>query len=132
MLMEDIEEAILTLDALQDLGVALAIDDFGTGYSSLNYLKRLPIDHVKVDRSFVSDIPRNVDDMAITAAVIAMAHQLNLSVVAEGVETREQLEFLSRHRCEFGQGYLFGPPLPFEQVQEMIRSGALLAGVGGS
>jgi diguanylate cyclase (GGDEF)-like protein/PAS domain S-box-containing protein len=132
MLMEDIEEAILTLDALQDLGVALAIDDFGTGYSSLNYLKRLPIDHVKVDRSFVSDIPRNADDMAITAAVIAMAHQLNLSVVAEGVETREQMAFLCEHRCEFGQGYLFGPPLPFERVKDLIRSGTVLAGIAGS
>lgn len=126
MLMEDIEEAILTLDALRQLGVSLSIDDFGTGYSSLNYLKRLPIDYVKVDRSFVSDIPQNADDMAITAAVVAMAHRLDLRVVAEGVETPAQLEFLKEHRCEYGQGYLFGPPLPFERIGELMTPGTPL------
>lgn len=110
MLMGDLDDAIHTLEALRELGVSLAIDDFGTGYSSLSHLKRLPIDLIKVDRSFVSDIPANADDMAITAAVIAMAHQLNLAVVAEGVETRAQAAFLEEQGCEFGQGYLYGRP----------------------
>ena len=131
LLMDDIEKAMLTLDALHELGVALAIDNFGSGFSSLNHLMRLPIDQVKVDHSFVSDIPRNVDAMAITTAVIAMAHRLDLSVVAEGVETREQLDFLREHGCDFGQGYLFGPPLPLEQVQELIRAGTELASTAG-
>ncbi len=110
MLMSELDETLTTLNALRRLGVTLAIDDFGTGYSSLNHLKRLPIDRLKVDRGFVSDIPDSADDMAITAAVIAMAHQLNLEVVAEGVETRAQADFLKAQRCEFGQGYLYGRP----------------------
>lgn len=116
MLMGDVEEAITTLDALRELGVSLSIDDFGTGYSSLNYLKRLPIDLIKVDRGFVSDIPASADDMAITAAVIAMAHQLNLAVVAEGVETLAQAEFLEGQGCEYGQGYLYGRPCGIEAM----------------
>jgi diguanylate cyclase (GGDEF)-like protein/PAS domain S-box-containing protein len=121
MLMKDMEETIAALGALQAQGVILSIDDFGTGYSSLNYLKRLPIHKVKVDRSFVSDIPTSVDDMAITAAVVAMAHKLNLEVVAEGVETPEQLFFLNEHRCEYGQGFLFGPPLPWGAMLRLLR-----------
>ncbi|HSG88133.1 MAG TPA: EAL domain-containing protein [Pseudomonadales bacterium] len=129
MLMLDIEEAIVTLHRLRALGVSLSIDDFGTGYSSLNYLKRLPIDHVKVDRTFVSDIPESADDMAITAAVVAMAHRLQLTVVAEGVETRAQLLFLRDHGCEYGQGYLFGPPLPFAEIRDLILTASPLAQV---
>ncbi|MCC5888147.1 MAG: PAS domain S-box protein [Gammaproteobacteria bacterium] len=123
MLMGDVDEAISTLDALRELGVTLSIDDFGTGYSSLNYLKRLPIDLIKVDRGFVSDIPDSADDMAITAAVIAMAHQLNLAVVAEGVETRAQAEFLESHGCEYGQGYLYGRPCGIDAMLEALQSG---------
>lgn len=120
MLMHDIEEAIRMLEALHGIGVTLAVDDFGTGYSSLAYLKRLPLDRLKVDRTFVSDIPHNDDDVAITSAVIAMAHQLKLDVVAEGVETREQLEFLATESCELAQGYLFGPPMPYAEVEATV------------
>lgn len=116
MLMSELDDALSTLRALRYLGVNLAIDDFGTGYSSLNYLKRLPINQLKVDRVFVSDIPESSDDMAITAAVIAMAHQLNLEVVAEGVETRGQAEFLAAQGCEFGQGYLYGRPATADDI----------------
>ena len=121
MLMDDAEAATLTVDKLHELGVKLAIDDFGTGYSSLNYLRRFPIDTVKIDRSFVMDIPDNPDDEAITAAVIAMAHRLNLQVVAEGVETAQQLEFLAGHDCEFAQGYYFAKPLPIEEMEQLIN-----------
>ena len=120
MLMGDIEAANQTVQRLHELGVKLAIDDFGTGYSSLNYLKKFPIDTVKVDRSFVMDIPKSSDDMAITSAVIAMAHRLNMAVVAEGVETREQLEFLQEHGCEYAQGYLFSKPMPLAKVKSML------------
>jgi diguanylate cyclase (GGDEF)-like protein/PAS domain S-box-containing protein len=120
MLMDDAEAAAFTVERLHELGIKLAIDDFGTGYSSLNYLKRFPIDTVKIDRSFVMDIPTNADDMAITAAVISMAHRLSLVVVAEGVETTEQLKFLSEHDCEYGQGYYFSKPLPFAEIQRFF------------
>ena len=120
MLMHDIEEAIAMLERLHGIGVSLAVDDFGTGYSSLNYLKRLPIDRVKVDQTFVSDIPDSEDDVAITSAVIAMAHQLKLDVVAEGVETPAQLEFLAAAECELAQGFLFGEPLPFEEAEAIV------------
>ncbi|MEK9766953.1 MAG: EAL domain-containing protein, partial [Thalassolituus sp.] len=90
-LMEDVEAAIGIMQEIKSTGVSIAIDDFGTGYSSLSYIKRFPIDVLKVDRSFVTDIPDDKNDMAITAAVIAMAHKLSLNVVAEGVETEEQL-----------------------------------------
>ena len=122
MLMDDAEAASLTVRRLHDLGVKLAIDDFGTGYSSLNYLKRFPISTVKVDRSFVMDIPSNTDDMAITAAVIAMSHRLNLEVVAEGIESPAQLSFLKEHRCEFGQGYFFSKPVPMDEVARQLEA----------
>lgn len=122
MLMHDIKAASLTVQNLSDLGVKLAIDDFGTGYSSLNYLKRFPIDTIKVDRSFVMDIPSSEDDMAITSAVIAMAHQLKMRVVAEGVETVKQLKFLKEQNCEYAQGYLFGKPMPLDAIRRLIES----------
>ena len=125
MLMQDVEAASQTVQRLHDLGADLAIDDFGTGYSSLNYLKKFPINTVKVDRSFVIDIPESEDDMAITSAVIAMAHQLKMEVVAEGVETPEQLNFLRRHNCEYAQGYLFGRPMPLKDLRELITVGRL-------
>lgn len=116
-LMENLEDAIQKLQAAKNLGILVSIDDFGTGYSSLGYLKRLPVNIVKVDRSFVMDIPDDKDDMEITAAVIAMSHSLNYEVVAEGVETLEQLEFLKRCNCDYAQGYLFSRPLPREELE---------------
>ncbi|MDR6678370.1 putative bifunctional diguanylate cyclase/phosphodiesterase [Pseudomonas oryzihabitans] len=109
-----------TLEALKRLGMSLAMDDFGTGYSSLSYLKKFPIDIIKIDRSFIKDIPDNQDDMEITSAVIAMAHNLRLQVVAEGIETTEQLAFLRHHRCDIGQGYLFDKPIPAEQLDTAL------------
>jgi diguanylate cyclase (GGDEF)-like protein/PAS domain S-box-containing protein len=120
MLMDAVEAAAMTIDRLHELGVKLAIDDFGTGYSSLNYLKKFPIDTVKVDRSFVKDIPNDPDDMEITAAVIAMAHRLKMAVVAEGVETAEQLAFLSQHNCEYAQGFLFSQAQPLEAITRLL------------
>ncbi|MFW2374306.1 MAG: EAL and GGDEF domain-containing protein [Gammaproteobacteria bacterium] len=109
-LMDNLEHAVSILEQIKSLGISVSIDDFGTGYSSLNYLKRLPIDELKVDRSFIRDIPEDTDDMAITSAVIAMAHELKIKVVAEGVETREQWDFLKQNKCDYGQGYLLGKP----------------------
>lgn len=119
-LMDNIEHAIATMRTFQDMGISIAIDDFGTGYSSLSYLKRFPINVLKVDRSFVMDIPRDINDMEITGAVIAMAHKLNLQVVAEGVETPAQLQFLRANLCEYAQGYLFSKPLPIAEFEAYI------------
>lgn len=120
ILMQDVENAITTMQQIKDLGIHLVIDDFGTGYSSLAYIKRFPIDGLKVDRSFVTDIPEDQNDMAITAAVIAMAHKLNISTVAEGVETTAQLEFLRNNFCQEGQGYLFSRPLTYDTLKEFL------------
>jgi len=109
------------LRELQGMGVQIAIDDFGTGYSSLSYLKRFPVNTLKIDRSFVKDIGTGDDDAAITSAIIAMAHSLRLSVVAEGVETSEQLAFLQTQQCEFIQGFFFSPPLSVEEITLMLQ-----------
>ncbi|KZZ61681.1 hypothetical protein A3761_04040 [Oleiphilus sp. HI0123] len=115
LLATDIKHAISLLKELQSLGLTIAIDDFGTGYSSLNYLKQLPLDKLKVDRAFIMDLPNDNDDKQITAAIVAMAHTLNLKVVAEGVETVEQMAFLQELGCEIGQGYLFDKPLSADE-----------------
>jgi diguanylate cyclase (GGDEF)-like protein/PAS domain S-box-containing protein len=122
MLMQDVAAAQATVERLSELGVSLAIDDFGTGYSSLNYLKRFPINTVKLDRSFVMGLPDNADDMTITRAVIAMAHQLHMEVVAEGVETYDQLEFLANQDCEYAQGWLFSKALPLTDVVQLLSN----------
>jgi diguanylate cyclase (GGDEF)-like protein/PAS domain S-box-containing protein len=118
--MQNPEQAIDTLRRLKALGVRLSIDDFGTGYSSLSYLRRFPIDTLKIDKSFVGDITRDADDATIVTAVIAMAHALKLNVVAEGVETEDQLAFLAARRCDRLQGYLFSYPLPPEEARELL------------
>lgn len=112
LLMQDLEEIAVTLNALAELGITVSMDDFGTGYSSLSYLKRLPIDVLKIDQSFVRDITTDPDDAAIVQAIIAMAHSLEIKVMAEGVETAEQLVFLQRHRCDGMQGDYLSRPLP--------------------
>ena len=111
MVMKDPERAVAVMEALRAMGVRIAIDDFGTGHSSLGYLKRFPINQLKVDRSFVRDLPHNADDVAITRAVIAMAHSLRMSVVAEGVEHREQFDLLRAEGCDEFQGYFCRPPM---------------------
>lgn len=120
LLATDIQHAIELLKSLQRLGSTIAIDDFGTGYSSLNYIKRLPLDKLKVDRAFIKDLPDDNDDKQITAAIIAMAHTLNLKVVAEGVETKEQMHFLQTLSCEIGQGYLFDKPISPEEFEQSV------------
>ena len=121
LLLEATEDTHRQLDELKALGLTLAMDDFGTGYSSLSYLKKFPIDILKIDRSFINEIPDNQDDMEITSAVVAMAHNLKLKVVAEGIETPEQLAFLRRHRCDVGQGYLFDRPIPGRELAERLK-----------
>ncbi|MCC6196516.1 MAG: EAL domain-containing protein [Burkholderiales bacterium] len=122
MVMHNAERAVSTLSRLRELGISVAIDDFGTGYSSLGYLKRFPIDNVKIDRSFIKDLPHDSDDGAITRAVIAMARSLRIRVVAEGVETREQLDFLRAHECDECQGYYFSRPLPAAEFALFART----------
>ncbi len=118
--MQNAENTIYTLRELKGLGVHIAMDDFGTGYSSLNYLKRFPIDTLKLDRSFVKDVTTESSDAAIVSAVIAMAHSLKLHVVAEGVETAEQLEFLRNQNCDRIQGYYFSKPLPIAELEAYL------------
>lgn len=129
MLMGNVEAAITQLHELKALGISISIDDFGTGYSSLSYLKRFPVDILKIDRSFVKDIPEDTNDMEITAAIIAMAQKLKLDVVAEGVETIEQMQFLQNNNCFIVQGYYFSKPIAehelpnlYERLNELANS----------
>ncbi len=126
MVMNDPEQAIHNLKALKALGSKLALDDFGTGYSSLAYLQRFPFDVVKIDRAFVTDLTNNPGNAAIATAVIALAHSLGLRVVAEGVETEGQLQFLRNRHCDEIQGYYFSPPVPAAQFAAMLAEGKQL------
>jgi EAL domain-containing protein (putative c-di-GMP-specific phosphodiesterase class I) len=122
VVMDDPEEAETMMWDLKKLGIRLSIDDFGTGYSSLSYLKRLPVDCVKIDRSFIEDVPFDQGDVAITKAIIAMGHALDLSVVAEGVETHAQLAFLAAAACDEYQGYLFSKALPKAELVALLEN----------
>lgn len=116
-----------TMHALKTLGVGLSLDDFGTGYSSLNYLRRFPVDTLKVDRSFIRDVATEPSGASVVASVSDIAHNLGLTAVAEGIGTREQLVFLSGCDCDFFQGYLFSKPLPAKAYAELLRSGRRLS-----
>ncbi len=112
IIINDLRGTVAKMQALKTLGVRLSIDDFGTGFSSLAYLKQLPIDELKIDRSFVQDAPHNSDDAALVDAILGVSRQFRLLVVGEGVETEEQFDFLKARRCDHYQGYLFGRPIP--------------------
>jgi EAL domain-containing protein (putative c-di-GMP-specific phosphodiesterase class I) len=122
VIMRDVEATNKTLGRLKELGVQIAIDDFGTGYSSLAYLKRLPLDILKIDRSFISGIGHDPEDTAIVRAIISMAKSLHLSVTAEGIETAEQATLLRGWACELGQGYYFSRPLDTSALTELLRT----------
>ena len=122
-IMNNAESAIAVLRELQEAGIKISVDDFGTGYSSLGYLKHLPIDVLKIDKSFVNDVTNDPDDAALVMAIIALAHSLRLKVVAEGVETEEQLRFLHLLRCDEWQGYLFSKPVPAGAFEKLLADG---------
>ena len=114
-----------TLIRLRMMGAGLSIDDFGTGYSSLAYLKRLPLNTLKIDRSFIQDIPKSTADSEIVQAIIGMAHTLHLQVVTEGVETQAQFELLLKHGCDYIQGYLLSPAVPFDDIIGVMQGIAM-------
>ena len=120
VVMQNVDLAVDILDKLSNAGLSIAVDDFGTGYSSLTYLKRFPLDKVKIDRSFISDFVPGSSDAAITRAIIAMGHSLGLRVVAEGVETEEQMRFLQDLQCDEAQGHLISKPVPIEGANELL------------
>ena len=121
LFMSDVTPAVDLLHRMKSLGVKLSIDDFGTGYSSFSYLSRFPIDVLKIDRSFVNDITHDANDAAIVASIITLAHNLRLSVIAEGVETAEQLDYLRQQGCDEMQGYYFSRPLPAQDFEQLLR-----------
>ena len=122
MLLESIEETVSIMNELKTIGVRTSLDDFGTGYSSLRYLKLLPLDQIKIDQSFIRDITTSQNDAAIVQTIIAMSELLGLKVIAEGVETEMQREFLSLRGCIVYQGYLFGKPMPIDQFEEHLNT----------
>lgn len=122
-IMKNPQNAIEVLRKISNMGIELAVDDFGTGYSSLSYLKRLPIDKLKIDKSFVDGLPENDEDVSIARAIVALAHSLKLSVIAEGVENVEQKEFLAQNGCDFIQGYYYSKPIQSDEMEEMLEKG---------
>jgi diguanylate cyclase (GGDEF)-like protein/PAS domain S-box-containing protein len=121
LLLDDVEDVISKMSALKSLGIGFSLDDFGTGYSSLAYLKRLPLDQLKIDQSFVRDVLIDANDAAIARIIVTLAHSLGLTVIAEGVETEEQLQFLAEHACHAYQGYLFSRPLPLSGFEAYVQ-----------
>ena len=121
IVIQNIDDTIAKMNRLKRLGVTFAMDDFGTGYSSLTYLKRLPVDVLKIDQSFVRDATLDANDAEIIRAIVAMARSLGLDMIAEGVEQTDQLEFLQQQGCHHYQGYLFSRPVPLEQFRQLLR-----------
>jgi len=132
MVMQNVPRAVRVLDALSSRGIRLAIDDFGTGYSSMSLMKQFPIDTIKIDRSFVRDLPDDSEDKAIAQAIISMGKALGLTIIAEGVETTEQETFLRDHACDEMQGFLFSKPVPPRQLADLLRPDFLRADLGAS
>ncbi|MGB5064105.1 MAG: GGDEF domain-containing phosphodiesterase, partial [Candidatus Competibacter sp.] len=132
ILMHHTEDNISTLKGFKSMGLRLAIDDFGTGYSSLSYLQRFPVDVLKIDRSFIMHLPASTSSAAIVDAIVTLAHGLRLDVVAEGVETAEQLAFLQAHGCDEGQGFYFGHPLPLEEFQKLLLQDRVKTAAAGA
>jgi EAL domain-containing protein (putative c-di-GMP-specific phosphodiesterase class I) len=130
LIMQDVDQAIATMEELQHLGVQLAIDDFGTGYSSLNALKTFPVARLKIDKSFIKNLASDDRDKAVAAAVISLGQKLNLRVIAEGVETAEQLAILRENNCDEIQGYYFSKPVSFGEIAELLRKQAQLVTTG--
>jgi EAL domain-containing protein (putative c-di-GMP-specific phosphodiesterase class I) len=126
IIMQNAEFTIGVLTQLQTMGVKVAIDDFGTGYSSLSYLKHFPVNTLKIDRCFIQDVTTDRHDATISLAIIDLAHSLSLQVIAEGVETAEQMQFLKEHGCDQMQGYFFSPPLPAPEFEKMLVDGKSL------
>ncbi|HUZ66644.1 MAG TPA: EAL domain-containing protein, partial [Beijerinckiaceae bacterium] len=127
IVMQDLEAVANDLKQLRDLGVQISIDDFGTGYSSLSYVKRLPVDRLKIDQSFVRNLSTDPNDAAIVRAIITLGHSLDLDIVAEGVETADQLARLRAEGCDHVQGYYFGKPMPAEDFVAFVRAEPSLA-----
>jgi EAL domain-containing protein (putative c-di-GMP-specific phosphodiesterase class I) len=121
VIMENIECNIEKLHAVRSLGISIAIDDFGTGYSSLGYLAKLPVETLKIDRSFITGMTTDPNSMTLVSTIISLAHSLRLKVVAEGVELEEQAKFLRLLRCDQMQGYLFSKPLPFDELTALLK-----------
>jgi diguanylate cyclase (GGDEF)-like protein/PAS domain S-box-containing protein len=121
MMIHDIDQAIQTLSDLKSAGISIAVDDFGTGYSSLEYLKKFPIDKLKIDKSFVDSVIQNSDDASIVNAIIALGHSMKMQIIAEGVETKEQALFLQEHQCDYGQGYFYSKPIPAAEMGVLIE-----------
>jgi EAL domain-containing protein (putative c-di-GMP-specific phosphodiesterase class I) len=119
-IMENVVSGMEILNKLRDIGVVLSLDDFGTGYSSLSYLKKFPIHNLKIDQSFVRDLEKGKQDQEIVKAIIAVAHSLDLTVTAEGIENENQIAFLKSFSCDRLQGYYFSKPLPFDQAIEYL------------
>ena len=125
LFMQNLDSAILKMQALQNLGVQFAMDDFGTGYSSLSSLKKLPLDELKIDQSFVQDIDNDSSGKVIVKTILGMAKNLNLRVVAEGVETKKQKDFLEQEGCALLQGFLLGRPMPLQKITHLIKEGQI-------
>ena len=130
MLVKDLDEVVAKMSALKDLGVGFSLDDFGTGFSSLSYIKRLPLDQIKIDQSFVRDLPDDTNDMAIVRTLVGLGRSLGLAVIAEGVETDAQRAWLSQNDCRAFQGYLFSKPVPVEQFDAFLHERCAPAGAG--
>jgi len=125
LLLDDVSGTVQKMEKLREMGISFSIDDFGTGYSSLAYLKKLPVDSLKIDRSFVQDVLSDNNDATIVKTILSMSHMLGLKVIAEGVENKDTWRFLEQHGCQFFQGYLIGKPMPFEEFMIKLKNGSV-------